>query len=799
MRIRPAVVVLSALLLSCAPAFARDWFVAPAGNDGNDGALASPLATLPAALNRAQPGDTIQLRAGKYTAGVWTTKAGSPDASITVRAYDGDLTANQDAGVGLVACSYLRFQGIDFSVANGHCINVCGTSPSYHVYDKSHHVAFLHCRFHERDTDDKAGGDEVIKGSQSEYLLFEDCEVYVDKGPHTTTSFALDFVYVSHTVMRRFYIHDFNGAGIYTKGGSQYNVLEQSVISQSLPTSYATGIQTSDGTGAAFGNPDTLYETEYFVVRNNIIRRTNKDAIHVADVGKLWIYNNLFADIGDARALYQCYRPYLVEHDLDSPAEHCYNHSEAIRVFNNIFLDTNGTMLAAYGYDTGTATDWLTGNNCYWNNGKPVPSGNLVVDGKPVDPKAEPGAVFADPLLKDPTGTATTWQGWVDLYRHTTKSTALIDRGSSSAGDRPRPAVLDDIEGHGRPRGKGWDIGPYEFPGTYSRPAADFEAAATVGVPPFTVQFTDCTSGAPTSWSWDFGDGATSIGQHPSHTYAKLGAYRVRLTAANPAGKDARTRSLFIEAVPLVARFAPDPTWGAAPLTVQFADQSTASPTAWSWSFGDGATSTAQNPAHTYRSPGHYPVTLTARNAAGKHASTVQDAVAAYDSIVIAPERYELGAGVTLVSGAFGDVRAEDAALLTLASNPADGKTFAAFFAHTDVPRDRIQAIGYEVLARTAPEKTLNLHLSADRVTAKPSDFPWDYAQPALLGAPDQWLTRRETNLDLYLGKDGLLGVGLCGCPAGAIKEYTTSLNTVRFRLYLKPGAAPPSTPRPRP
>ncbi len=72
-----------------------------------------------------------------------------------------------------------------------------------------------------------------------------------------------------------------------------------------------------------------------------------------------------------------------------------------------------------------------------------------------------------------------------------------------------------------------------------------------------------------------------------------------------------------------VANFSVDKTTGAAPLTVQFTDTSTNSPTSWSWSFGDGsAASTLRNPSHTYASPGTYTVSLTARNVAGANAVT---------------------------------------------------------------------------------------------------------------------------------------------------------------------------------
>lgn len=52
-------------------------------------------------------------------------------------------------------------------------------------------------------------------------------------------------------------------------------------------------------------------------------------------------------------------------------------------------------------------------------------------------------------------------------------------------------------------------------------------------------------------------------------------------------------------------------------LTANFTDQSTGSPTSWNWDFGDGSSSTQQNPSHTYSTPGAYNVTLTASNANG--------------------------------------------------------------------------------------------------------------------------------------------------------------------------------------
>jgi serine protease len=71
-----------------------------------------------------------------------------------------------------------------------------------------------------------------------------------------------------------------------------------------------------------------------------------------------------------------------------------------------------------------------------------------------------------------------------------------------------------------------------------------------------------------------------------------------------------------------VADFSGSPTTGDAPLTVNFTDLSTNNPTSWSWTFGDGGTSTVQNPSYTYNTAGTYNVALTATNDYGSGSTT---------------------------------------------------------------------------------------------------------------------------------------------------------------------------------
>ena len=166
--------------------------------------------------------------------------------------------------------------------------------------------------------------------------------------------------------------------------------------------------------------------------------------------------------------------------------------------------------------------------------------------------------------------------------------------------------------------------------GTPVAPVASFEGTPTSGSYPLDVAFTDLSSGAPTSWSWDFGDGGTATVQNPTHTYQAAGTYTVSLTVSNDVGSDTATITDYITVTappPPTADFTGAPTSGSYPLDVAFTDQSSGSPTSWSWDFGDGGTATVQNPTHTYQAVGTYTVSLMATNAYGSDTVTKTDYV----------------------------------------------------------------------------------------------------------------------------------------------------------------------------
>jgi PKD repeat protein len=159
-------------------------------------------------------------------------------------------------------------------------------------------------------------------------------------------------------------------------------------------------------------------------------------------------------------------------------------------------------------------------------------------------------------------------------------------------------------------------------------PTAAFSGSPTSSDAPLAVQFTDQSTGSITDWSWTFGDGGSSIEQSPSHEYQSAGSYTVSLTVTGPGGPDTETKTNYIQvtAPPApVAAFSGSSTSGEAPLAVQFTDQSTGSITDWSWTFGDGGSSTEQSPSHEYQNAGSYTVSLTVTGPGGWDTETKTD------------------------------------------------------------------------------------------------------------------------------------------------------------------------------
>ena len=160
---------------------------------------------------------------------------------------------------------------------------------------------------------------------------------------------------------------------------------------------------------------------------------------------------------------------------------------------------------------------------------------------------------------------------------------------------------------------------------------ADFSANPTSGTAPLVVNFTDTSTGATggiSNRSWDFGDSSTGSSAMVAKTYSNPGTYTVALTVMDSVGNsDAAIKTDLITVTvapppPPIADFSANPTSGTTPLTVNFTDSSAGDITSWVWDFGDGNSSTSQNPTHNYTVAGTYTVKLTAKGPGGSDSWT---------------------------------------------------------------------------------------------------------------------------------------------------------------------------------
>ncbi|AKB82590.1 Chitin binding protein [Methanosarcina barkeri 3] len=291
------------------------------------------------------------------------------------------------------------------------------------------------------------------------------------------------------------------------------------------------------------------------------------------------------------------------------------------------------------------ATEWK------WDFG----DGTTSTQQSPVHKYSKAGTYTVNLTVKNAEGSNTTIK--TDYIKVTAKPVANFT-SSVTSGKVPLNVVFTDTS-TGTPAGWKWNFGDgttstqqkpthkYSKAGTYTvnltvknaagsntatktdyisvteKPVANFTSSVTSGKLPLSVTFTDKSTGTPTKWKWSFGDGTTSTQQNPIHKYSKAGTYTVNLTVTNTIGSITVTKTNYIKVVTKpVADFTSSVTSGKAPINIAFSDTSTETPIKWQWNFGDGTTSTQQNPIHKYSKAGTYTVNLTVTNAAGSNTAT---------------------------------------------------------------------------------------------------------------------------------------------------------------------------------
>ncbi len=189
---------------------------------------------------------------------------------------------------------------------------------------------------------------------------------------------------------------------------------------------------------------------------------------------------------------------------------------------------------------------------------------------------------------------------------------------------------------------------------TDQAPVAQFTASPLSGSVPLTVQFASQSTGTINSHQWDFNnDGTVDGGTYtPTHQYTEPGTYSVSLTVVGPGGTDSiiKTNYITVQAVPPNAAFEANTTSGTPDLRVQFSNNSVRYYQS-TWDFGDGNTSTEDNPMHTYTATGSYDVSLDVLGEGGTALETKTGYINVSDlltpALIVDPKYTDTSAGAT--------------------------------------------------------------------------------------------------------------------------------------------------------
>ncbi len=398
----------------------REWWVAPKGDDDGPGTKARPFATITKGLSKAEPGDTVQVRKGRYAsekAKLNFRESGRPDAWIVLRSADGPGEAEIDGGgeafeVMLVSeRSYVVLDGLFIHGSEDNALHV-GVECSY--------VIVRDCRVQGAD-----GGGDAIKVNGSDHVYVEGCDVS-DAGDE-----LIDFMGCHHCVSRGNFMHDLRPekTATFAKGGSHEILFERNVV---VGVRRAHAIMLGGDSGEGLFAPElTDIECENMIVRNNIVVDCDDSAFEVRGCRNGWILNN--TAVGSSTTFASvAVRPGRTN-------DGGVSNSKDIVVMNNLFWN-DGDHDRPYLVEDACRDGLTTGWNLWWN-GKARVSDRGGIDVH----REEESLVDDDPRLVSTALDVKSWKEAVERFGVRADSPA-IRAGTAS------PLVSDDILGKRRGR-----------------------------------------------------------------------------------------------------------------------------------------------------------------------------------------------------------------------------------------------------------------------------------------------------------------------------------------------------------
>jgi PKD repeat protein len=500
------------------------YVVSPSGSDSNPGSEALPWRTIQHAANVVTAGDTVTVRGGTYHEAVTITRSGTAGAFIIFEAYPGEIPiidANGlalsnyfDAGLRVNYASYVRITGFQVqNVTDGFGI-IC-----YHadncIVENNRTYNTLHSGIaswtstntviqgNEIELANNDGEQEALTVTQSATVQVLNNHVH-HGGPGNNGGEGIDVKDGSHHILvKGNLVHDMNRLCLYVDAWDSptYNV-------------------TLDGNRA------------YNCFRYGIALASERGG----ELYDVQVINNV---------LYQNVRSGIVIADWDSGYPHPMHD---ITIANNTTYD-NGDAVWGGGIDVLEPTvqgvtirnNIVSQNSFFTILAENVPASALTVDHNLIDGyRNQAGELKGTDYVE----AAPRFVDAAAADFHLLADSPAIDHGAATS------APDHDYDGAARPSNGVWDIGAYEFQSGPQPPNANFAASPTAGSAPLGVAFTDLSSGAPTAWDWNFGDGATASQQHPTHLYTAPGYYTVSLTASNGQGQDTESKTDYVTVRP---------------------------------------------------------------------------------------------------------------------------------------------------------------------------------------------------------------------------------------------------------
>ncbi|MFV8414992.1 right-handed parallel beta-helix repeat-containing protein, partial [Methanosarcina mazei] len=605
--------------------------------------IVQPGDSIQAAIDSSKSGDTITIKPGTYTENVNITKSsllirsesGNPDDTIIKAKSSSSNALSMQAwnvtikGIKTIGASGSSYSGIYMYKCN-QCVieNNKMTNNGYGIRIVSSNRCTV-----SKNTVLNNGVYGIYLGSCSNNTISGNTATNDNRGIHVGS--ADDNTISDNTVTSN------NILGMYVCGLSDRNLIYNNYFNN-------TNITIKNGTGNAYNTAKAsgknivggTYIGGNFWGKPDGSGFSNK----ATDTDRDGISDSAYSIPG---SIYIDHLPLVVPAPLTAPgASFSSNVTSGTAPLNVLFTDTS----------TGSPTTWK------WNFG----DGTSSTQKSPTHAYSTAGTYTVTLTVTNSAGSNTaTKTNYVTVTTGTTGTKPVLQYwGSPRSGIAPLTVTFKD-NSSGSPTAWNWSFGDgaysnekypkhtYTAPGSYTisltasnaagsntltksnyivvtgtssqTPVAAFSASPTAGTAPLSVSFTDSSTGSPTTWKWNFGDGTSSTEKNPVHTYSTAGSYTVTLTASNTAGSNTATKSSYVTVTTgttgtkPVLQYWGSPRSGTAPLTVTFKDNSSGSPTAWNWSFGDGAYSNEKYPKHTYMAPGSYTISLTASNAAGSN------------------------------------------------------------------------------------------------------------------------------------------------------------------------------------